>query len=1737
MRLLFLVLLLALAAAGSADARVPVPDKALLSMGFGNCNAYTDGCKWASNLSGDPNADAIAEASYLAVFKDGAAMGVDAFGYDATSNNAAQPWRLTRMSNAMRKYNNENPTAKKCIFIIYEAAANPLAMFNAADANGADDSPYCTVDGKPLIGAWATTACINPLPGLTKKGPFVMIGTQAHNSAGKNLAGKSCVNTWKDSGASKVLNYLWISGNMNLVKSYAASKTAATDAGSEFVMGIPSARANQCGSGCTTPRNSNYLYRDAKGFMAALKALRAPLDTPGINRMMLTMGLTGDIGEDSGWNSAEVCDANDTVPHNKAVDGINPGFTCPNVPSHMRGTIPMGSHYRSYINKSFTKRGFNRIARSWVHLFKDDGKTEPPFIAWAYREHPFSINASTFAICPTVSATVDGNSLDGTTNAKDNNLFLTSDSPDPVKVRVKIGSTTVDTYTLPAHQYMLTTDARQTVIPFGANRGRPTFEILDANNNVTMSVQGEVEYTDTPKQRDGTLGRNYSIYADYADLAQTQTTVSVSPVTGSIVEGNTGTTEATFRATLNQPTGTAVRIHWSVSSTAATPDDFGYAGVMPSGDTAVPAAAGYVDIPVRISGDTLAEPDEPYDLTITSPDATVVTATATGTILNDDGAARPTLSVTGPAGPVDKGYPTIFTLRRSGDLSVPDLVRWAIVPDTAAEDNFPPVFDDEFDGSAIDSSLWCVSSTANDPAAGCVTPPSAPLFGAWDDAQVTVGSGLLNLGMLDTAGDWTAGQVVSKAAFQGGLLRYRLTIPSGTGSYMTVWRQPDAAIYGPQPRSGTIADLVYFGAAGSNKDRTWQSEIHYSGPDDTTSPMIAGNLLAGGSWAGSVHEGETRWLGSGSGTQFSFRADGDPFWSPTAADWPATAPWSQPIIDEDGNPTVVQWPGGDIASPIDQPFHIVLQSGVGSSSSVACTGEVACPAAGLSGASMQFDWIRYYQYPVGETVFQAGQDVATDAIQTAANGVTGDKAFRFVILSSEASDISVGTATATISDSGGTNPDPGEETYSLDFGKGAGGFTDSYGTTWQNGNQFVTGGTEIEDTSSAGAWTSSLEAPPTMAPGYVTVSDKCPFDGDFPANSTFIGKDVKFIWPTDRECIIPFNSTTMKVTGKVLGAPAGSTSGNIWSVGGVFRTKATYKAVKDNGSGMLNFSNYSGATLFVEGAIIDSNGSCTDAIRAYGGDQAHKSRLVIQNTIAMSTDQCDPGGHGDNTHAQGEAWLSEIKWQNFNGRPRFQGLFFPERPNGHGADKGTLDHVLMEEDPIHASAHKPGGGAYVFFGPGNDSTAYYPVNGVSFDHTYLDWFTSHNRNNKDDTDKVIPNPTGFDQNGCAVYAPSVRTAAKITGTWCRGMPPGKFVPEEMVGLNYDRNAFTSGGGPITIAGARVPKLDTTRLVGSSLSIEVPVDTTRGRSRFVTLGFSARDETAAGQRVFGISGDYWQPNFDIFSSAGARDTEAIVQFPVTIGSDGKLRLTLTGVTGQAQINWMTISRPTIGVSLSKARYDEGEPIDMVFRREGPAEAPVSMAWRIIGNGSHPADAADFGGALPSGSISLGVGQMSGTQRISSVVDALAEPDEGFSAVLTGGVGADISAANARASATIAANAGTGGGECDDTGALQVDVRMASGSTTLLRKGALLPSPGVFRNLNTKCTRATVCYGEVACGDPKGLHPDNPRTPFVRVQVADDLAPRQTENDAFYFDVCTAGGACQKVKVNLLITGRE
>jgi hypothetical protein len=113
---------------------------------------------------------------------------------------------------------------------------------------------------------------------------------------------------------------------------------------------------------------------------------------------------------------------------------------------------------------------------------------------------------------------------------------------------------------------------------------------------------------------------------------------ALSIAAASVPEGNSGTTTLSFPVTLSGPSTQPVSVAYATSDgTATAPRDYAAA----SGTVTFRPGEIAKTVPVSVAGDREVEQDETLSVTLSSPvHATIARAVATGTITNDDIAAR-----------------------------------------------------------------------------------------------------------------------------------------------------------------------------------------------------------------------------------------------------------------------------------------------------------------------------------------------------------------------------------------------------------------------------------------------------------------------------------------------------------------------------------------------------------------------------------------------------------------------------------------------------------------------------------------------------------------------------------------------------------------------------------------------------------------------------------------------------------------------------------------------------------------------------------------------------------------------------------------------------------------------------------------------------------------------------------------------------------------------------------------
>ena len=126
-----------------------------------------------------------------------------------------------------------------------------------------------------------------------------------------------------------------------------------------------------------------------------------------------------------------------------------------------------------------------------------------------------------------------------------------------------------------------------------------------------------------------------------ANLTNPGPSLAIAATNASQTEGNSGTKAFTFTVTRSGNTSGSNAVNWAVTGSGTNPanaTDFAGA-ILPSGTVSFVAGETSKLITVTVQGDTTVESNETFTVSLSNPTngATLTTATATGTIQNDDG--------------------------------------------------------------------------------------------------------------------------------------------------------------------------------------------------------------------------------------------------------------------------------------------------------------------------------------------------------------------------------------------------------------------------------------------------------------------------------------------------------------------------------------------------------------------------------------------------------------------------------------------------------------------------------------------------------------------------------------------------------------------------------------------------------------------------------------------------------------------------------------------------------------------------------------------------------------------------------------------------------------------------------------------------------------------------------------------------------------------------------------------
>ncbi|PZR10294.1 MAG: hypothetical protein DI532_18405 [Azospirillum brasilense] len=199
--------------------------------------------------------------------------------------------------------------------------------------------------------------------------------------------------------------------------------------------------------------------------------------------------------------------------------------------------------------------------------------------------------------------------------------------------------------------------------------------------NATVPANGQASFGF--QATSGSAGSQASNLTLNGTISEPAVPPAISVADVSVTEGDSGTRLLTFTVALSKPAASAVSLHYATADgTATAGSDYAAA----SGTLTFAAGETSKTISIAIPGDTAVEANESFLLNLSDASgATIARASATGTILNDDTAPLPTLSVADAS--VTEGNSGTkalsFTVSLSAAGSTPVTVHYATADGTA----------------------------------------------------------------------------------------------------------------------------------------------------------------------------------------------------------------------------------------------------------------------------------------------------------------------------------------------------------------------------------------------------------------------------------------------------------------------------------------------------------------------------------------------------------------------------------------------------------------------------------------------------------------------------------------------------------------------------------------------------------------------------------------------------------------------------------------------------------------------------------------------------------------------------------------------------------------------------------------------------------------------------------------------------------------------------------------------
>lgn len=204
--------------------------------------------------------------------------------------------------------------------------------------------------------------------------------------------------------------------------------------------------------------------------------------------------------------------------------------------------------------------------------------------------------------------------------------------------------------------------------------GTISFEAGETTKTLTINVSGDTAvepnegFTVTLSN---VVGASLGTASATGTIRNDDSSLSIAATSASNSEGDSGTTPFTFTVTrIGTISGTASVDYAVTGSGTNTADATDFGGALPSGTINFAATETTKTITINVAGDSTKEGDEGFTIALSNPSgANIGTASADGTIRNDDAVSTLTIGIDARAELNRGNTPFVFSVSRTGDSS------------------------------------------------------------------------------------------------------------------------------------------------------------------------------------------------------------------------------------------------------------------------------------------------------------------------------------------------------------------------------------------------------------------------------------------------------------------------------------------------------------------------------------------------------------------------------------------------------------------------------------------------------------------------------------------------------------------------------------------------------------------------------------------------------------------------------------------------------------------------------------------------------------------------------------------------------------------------------------------------------------------------------------------------------------------------------------------------------------